>query len=114
MPYLPLDPQDISRDYEVIIHINWQSGKGEVLFLQAKLQLDLPSGLQLAFSNTVKHRAGELGRTSYWPARSPSSPRQLIASARTTALASLTRATPPPKITGSYALLSGETQKRRA
>ncbi|KAI0479362.1 2-isopropylmalate synthase [Xylariaceae sp. FL0804] len=63
MPYLPLDPQDIGRNYEAIIRVNSQSGKGGSAFiLQAKLELDLPRGLQVAFSKIVQHRAEELGR----------------------------------------------------
>jgi len=63
MPYLPLDPQDIGRNYEAIIRVNSQSGKGGSAFiLQAKLQLDLPRGLQVAFSRVVQRRAEELGR----------------------------------------------------
>ncbi|ODA76658.1 hypothetical protein RJ55_07929 [Drechmeria coniospora] len=63
MPYLPLDPQDIGRNYEAIIRVNSQSGKGGSAFiLQAKLQLDLPRNLQVAFSNIVQRRAEELQR----------------------------------------------------
>ncbi|OLN85662.1 2-isopropylmalate synthase 2 [Colletotrichum chlorophyti] len=63
MPYLPLDPQDIGRNYEAIIRVNSQSGKGGSAFiLQAKLQLDLPRGLQIAFSKVVQRRTEELGR----------------------------------------------------
>jgi len=63
MPCLPLDPQDIGRNYEAIIRVNSQSGKGGSAFiLQAKLHLDLPRGLQVAFSNVVQRRAEELGR----------------------------------------------------
>ncbi|CCF47752.1 2-isopropylmalate synthase, partial [Colletotrichum higginsianum] len=63
MPYLPLDPQDIGRNYEAIIRVNSQSGKGGTAFiLQAKLQLDLPRGLQVAFSKVVQRRTEELGR----------------------------------------------------
>ncbi|OHE94802.1 2-isopropylmalate synthase [Colletotrichum orchidophilum] len=63
MPYLPLDPQDIGRNYEAIIRVNSQSGKGGTAFiLQAKLQLDLPRGLQIAFSKVVQRHTEELGR----------------------------------------------------
>jgi 2-isopropylmalate synthase len=63
MPYLPLDPQDVGRNYEAIIRINSQSGKGGSAFiLHSKLQLDLPRGLQVAFSSVVQRRAEELGR----------------------------------------------------
>ncbi|KAF4837886.1 2-isopropylmalate synthase [Colletotrichum tropicale] len=63
MPYLPLDPQDIGRNYEAIIRVNSQSGKGGSAFIvQAKLELDLPRGLQIAFSKVVQRRTEELGR----------------------------------------------------
>ncbi|KAK4081139.1 uncharacterized protein Triagg1_2671 [Trichoderma aggressivum f. europaeum] len=63
MPYLPLDPQDIGRNYEAIIRVNSQSGKGGSAFiLRAKLELDLPRGLQVAFSKIVQRRAEELDR----------------------------------------------------
>jgi len=63
MPYLPLDPQDIGRTYEAIIRVNSQSGKGGAAFIvHSKLQLDLPRGLQVAFSKIVQQRAEELGR----------------------------------------------------
>ncbi|KAL6908780.1 hypothetical protein GGI43DRAFT_420423 [Trichoderma evansii] len=63
MPYLPLDPQDIGRNYEASIRVNSQSGKGGSAFiLHSKLQLDLPRSLQIAFSSIVQRRAEELGR----------------------------------------------------
>ncbi|KAI0522245.1 hypothetical protein F5B22DRAFT_466761 [Xylaria bambusicola] len=63
MPYLPLDPQDIGRNYEAIIRVNSQSGKGGIAFiLQTKLHLDLPRGLQVAFSKVVQRRTEEVGR----------------------------------------------------
>ncbi|KAH7145938.1 hypothetical protein B0J13DRAFT_332000 [Dactylonectria estremocensis] len=63
MPYLPLDPQDIGRNYEAIIRVNSQSGKGGSAFiLHTKLQLDLPRGLQVAFSKVVQRHTEQLGR----------------------------------------------------
>ncbi|KAI0008612.1 2-isopropylmalate synthase [Xylariaceae sp. FL0662B] len=63
MPYLPLDPQDIGRTYEAIIRVNSQSGKGGAAWIiLRKLELDLPRGLQIAFSKVVQRRADELGR----------------------------------------------------
>lgn len=63
MPYLPLDPRDIGRNYEAIIRVNSQSGKGgSAYILQSKLQLDLPRGLQIAFSNVVQAHTEKLGR----------------------------------------------------
>ncbi|PGH28206.1 2-isopropylmalate synthase [Polytolypa hystricis UAMH7299] len=63
LPYLPLDPRDIGRTYEAIIRVNSQSGKGGVAWIILKsLELDLPRGLQVAFSNVVQHDADRLGR----------------------------------------------------
>ncbi len=33
VPYLPIDPRDVGRDYEAIIRINSQSGKGGVAYI---------------------------------------------------------------------------------
>ena len=63
MPYLPIDPHDIGRTYEAIIRVNSQSGKGGVAWIiQQSLELDLPRGLQIAFSKIVQHEADILGR----------------------------------------------------
>jgi len=62
IPYLPLDPQDIGRTYEAIIRVNSQSGKGGVAWvIQRSLELDLPRGLQVAFSKIVQKDADRLG-----------------------------------------------------
>lgn len=63
MPYLPLDPQDIGRNYEAIIRVNSQSGKGGVAWIiKRSLDLDLPRGLQIAFSKIVQKEADRKGR----------------------------------------------------
>ncbi len=63
IPYLPLDPQDIGRTYEAIIRVNSQSGKGGVAWvIQRSLELDLPRGLQVAFSKIVQKDADREGR----------------------------------------------------
>jgi 2-isopropylmalate synthase len=63
MPYLPLDPEDIGRTYEAIIRVNSQSGKGGVAWIiQRALELDLPRGLQIAFSKIVQKEADRKGR----------------------------------------------------
>jgi 2-isopropylmalate synthase len=63
IPYLPLDPQDIGRTYEAIIRVNSQSGKGGVAWIiQSQLELDLPRGLQIAFSKIVQKETDMLGR----------------------------------------------------
>lgn len=46
MPYLAIDPEDIGRDYEAIIRINSQSGKGGVAYILARdFGLELPKAL---------------------------------------------------------------------
>lgn len=63
VPYLPLDPQDIGRTYEAIIRVNSQSGKGGVAWIiQRNLELDLPRGLQVAFSKIIQRETDMLGR----------------------------------------------------
>ncbi|KAF2650635.1 2-isopropylmalate synthase [Lophiostoma macrostomum CBS 122681] len=63
VPYLPLDPEDIGRTYEAIIRVNSQSGKGGVAWIiQRQLDLDLPRGLQVAFSKIVQRETDMLGR----------------------------------------------------
>lgn len=63
VPYLPLDPKDIGRTYEAIIRVNSQSGKGGAAWIILRnLELDLPRGLQIAFSKVVQKRADEVGR----------------------------------------------------
>src|SRR5262245_16921682 len=65
VPYLHIDPKDVGRDYEAIIRVNSQSGKGGVAYLmQAEHHLDLPRGLQIDFAQKVQAitdaRGGEL------------------------------------------------------
>ena len=63
LPYLPLDPEDIGRTYEAVIRVNSQSGKGGIAWIiKRALDLDLPRGLQVAFSNIVQKDADALGR----------------------------------------------------
>lgn len=58
LPYLPIDPADIGRTYEAIIRINSQSGKGgSAWVILRNLELDLPKGLQIAFSKLVQKEA---------------------------------------------------------
>jgi len=56
VPYLPIDPKDIGREYEGdIIRINSQSGKGGVAYiLQQSKGIDLPKEMRESFGYTVK------------------------------------------------------------
>ena len=65
VPYLAIDPRDVGRNYEAIIRVNSQSGKGGVSYLmQVDHHLDLPRGLQVDFAQKVQAivdaRGGEL------------------------------------------------------
>ncbi|KAI4150830.1 MAG: hypothetical protein LQ340_003872 [Diploschistes diacapsis] len=63
MPYVPLDPQDIGRTYEAVIRVNSQSGKGGAAWvILQSLELDLPRGLQAAFSKVVQSEADKVSR----------------------------------------------------
>ncbi len=55
VPYLPVDPKDIGRNYEAVIRVNSQSGKGGVAYImKAEHQFDLPRRLQIEFSGVVQ------------------------------------------------------------
>jgi 2-isopropylmalate synthase len=63
VPYLPIDPADIGRNYEAVIRVNSQSGKGGFAWVLEKDQgLKLPKRMQSDFSRAVQHLADELGR----------------------------------------------------
>ena len=63
VPYLPIDPKDIGRDYEAVIRVNSQSGKGGVAYiLHADYGLDLPKRHQADFARTVQEIADATGK----------------------------------------------------
>lgn len=63
IPYLPLDPKDIGRDYEAVIRVNSQSGKGGAAWVVLRsLGLDLPRNMQIEFSTLVQSKADSVGR----------------------------------------------------
>ncbi|MGB7374723.1 2-isopropylmalate synthase [Pontixanthobacter sp.] len=63
VPYLPIDPADLGRDYEAVIRVNSQSGKGGFAWVLEKDQgLKLPKKMQADFSKHVQSLADNLGR----------------------------------------------------
>ena len=55
VPYLPIDPADIGREYEPIVRINSQSGKGGVAFIMdAYFGFKLPKGMHREFANVIQ------------------------------------------------------------
>ncbi|MGW5353486.1 2-isopropylmalate synthase [Streptomyces sp. NPDC004031] len=62
VPYLPIDPADIGRDYEAVIRVNSQSGKGGIGYLLATRHgLELPAPLRAEFSQVVQRAADASG-----------------------------------------------------
>ena len=54
VPYLPIDPMDVGRNYDPIVRINSQSGKGGVAFvLEQNFGLYLPKAFQQDFSTVT-------------------------------------------------------------
>jgi len=63
VPYLPIDPKDVGRDYEAVIRINSQSGKGGIAYvLKADHGLDLPRSLQVEFSKVAQELMDREGK----------------------------------------------------
>ena len=56
VPYLPIDPQDVGREYQTdVIRINSQSGKGGIGYLlEQNFGYDLPKKMREEFGYTVK------------------------------------------------------------
>lgn len=56
VPYVPIDPLDIGREFEGIIRINSQSGKGGVAFImEREFGCHLPKEMHPEFSRVVQH-----------------------------------------------------------
>ena len=63
VPYLPIDPKDLGRDYEAVIRVNSQSGKGGVAWvLQQDKGYKLPKRMQADFSKVVQALADSTSR----------------------------------------------------
>ncbi len=63
VPYLPIDPKDLGRDYEAVIRVNSQSGKGGVAWvLQQDKGYKLPKRMQADFSKVVQALADSSSR----------------------------------------------------
>src|SRR5690606_28421449 len=63
VPYLPIDPADLGRNYDAVIRVNSQSGKGGVSYLlEQEHGLVLPRRLQIEFSRAIQRVTDETGR----------------------------------------------------
>lgn len=62
VPYLPLDPQCVGRNYEAIIRVNSQSGKGGIAYvLETRYGIVLPRNLLIAFSRVIQGSTDSTG-----------------------------------------------------
>ncbi|WP_442928402.1 2-isopropylmalate synthase [Microbacterium sp. LB16] len=62
VPYLPIDPADIGRDYDAVIRVNSQSGKGGIAYLlESEYGIELPRRLQIDFARHVQRHTDATG-----------------------------------------------------
>lgn len=55
VPYLPIDPADIGREYEPVVRINSQSGKGGVAFVMDTIYgYKIPKDMQREFADVIQ------------------------------------------------------------
>ena len=65
VPYLPIDPADLNRQYEPIVRINSQSGKGGVAFvMETVFGYHLPKALQADFAKCIQNISESEGEVS--------------------------------------------------
>lgn len=65
VPYLPIDPADIGREYEPIVRINSQSGKGGVAFvMDTYFGFKLPKGMHREFADVIQNLSEHQGEVS--------------------------------------------------
>ncbi|HOC55824.1 MAG TPA: 2-isopropylmalate synthase [Verrucomicrobiota bacterium] len=63
VPYLTIDPADISRQYREVIRVNSQSGKGGVAYLlESEFGVELPKDMQREFGPIANEEVDRLGR----------------------------------------------------
>ncbi len=62
VPYLPIDPADIGREYEPVVRINSQSGKGGIAFVMDTVYgYKLPKDMQKEFAKVIQKISEEVG-----------------------------------------------------
>ena len=65
VPYLPIDPSDIGREYEPIVRINSQSGKGGVAFIMdTYFGFKLPKAMHKEFARVIQKQSEQQGEVS--------------------------------------------------
>jgi len=71
VPYLPIDPADVGRNYDSVIRVNSQSGKGGIAYLlESEYGVVMPRRLQVEFSGVVQRHTethgGEVSAADIW------------------------------------------------
>ncbi|WP_406249372.1 2-isopropylmalate synthase [Microbacterium sp. M] len=62
VPYLPVDPADLGRDYDAVIRVNSQSGKGGIAYLlETASGMTLPRRMQIDFARHVQEHTDASG-----------------------------------------------------
>lgn len=65
VPYLPIDPADIGRQYEPVVRINSQSGKGGVAFVMDTFYgFKLPKGMHKEFADIIQKISEQQGEVA--------------------------------------------------
>ena len=65
VPYLPIDPSDVGREYEPIVRINSQSGKGGVAFvMDSEFGFKLPKAMHKEFADVIQKIAEKQGEVA--------------------------------------------------
>lgn len=63
VPYLPIDPADVGREYEPVIRINSQSGKGGAAFILSNdYGIKMPKAMHPEFGAVVQKACDEKGK----------------------------------------------------
>ena len=62
VPYLPIDPCDVGREYEPVVRINSQSGTGGVAFvMDTVFGYKLPKEMQREFADVIQNLSEKMG-----------------------------------------------------
>ena len=65
VPYLPIDPTDVGREYEPIVRINSQSGKGGVAYvMETCYGFKMPKGMHKEFADVIQVIAEKQGEVA--------------------------------------------------
>lgn len=65
VPYLPVDPRDLGREYEALVRINSQSGKGGISFIMDHCYgYKLPKAMQGEFAKVIQKKSEKEGEIS--------------------------------------------------